>query len=50
LTEYPDVRVVAVIEPDSLANMVTNMNVPKCQGAADVYKVTLLGTHEGTRY
>jgi cellulose 1,4-beta-cellobiosidase len=35
---YPDVRVVAVIEPDSLANMVTNMNVSKCSNAAATYK------------
>lgn len=37
--EYPDVRVVAVIEPDSLANLVTNMNVAKCSNAATAYKV-----------
>ena len=37
-SEYPDVRVVAVVEPDSLANMVTNMNVAKCSGAASTYK------------
>jgi cellulose 1,4-beta-cellobiosidase len=35
---YPDVRVVAVIEPDSLANLVTNLNVAKCSGAQDAYK------------
>lgn len=35
---YPDVRVVAVIEPDSLANMVTNMNVAKCANAASTYR------------
>nr|3A64_A Chain A, Cellobiohydrolase [Coprinopsis cinerea]3A9B_A Chain A, Cellobiohydrolase [Coprinopsis cinerea]3ABX_A Chain A, Cellobiohydrolase [Coprinopsis cinerea] len=27
-----------VLEPDSLGNMVTNMHVPKCQGAATAYK------------
>jgi len=27
-----------VIEPDSLANMVTNMGVAKCSGAASTYK------------
>ncbi|TFK99557.1 cellobiohydrolase II-I [Pterulicium gracile] len=43
IKKYPDIRVVAVIEPDSLANMVTNMNVPKCAGAAAAYK-------EGTVY
>ncbi|KAK0614603.1 1, 4-beta cellobiohydrolase [Immersiella caudata] len=35
---YSDIRTILVIEPDSLANMITNMNVPKCQGAADAYK------------
>ncbi|TFK30060.1 exocellobiohydrolase [Coprinopsis marcescibilis] len=35
---YPDVRVVAVVEPDSLANLVTNMNVTKCRGAEAAYK------------
>ena len=35
---YPTVRVVAIIEPDSLANMVTNMNVAKCSNAAATYK------------
>lgn len=43
IAKYPEIRVVAVIEPDSLANMVTNMGVPKCAGAAAAYK-------EGTIY
>ncbi|KDR81738.1 hypothetical protein GALMADRAFT_59609 [Galerina marginata CBS 339.88] len=34
---YPDVRVVAVIEPDSLANLVTNLNVAKCANAQTTY-------------
>nr|3VOJ_A Chain A, Cellobiohydrolase [Coprinopsis cinerea] len=38
IRKYPDVRIVAVIEPDSLANMVTNMNVAKCRGAEAAYK------------
>jgi cellulose 1,4-beta-cellobiosidase len=33
----PDVRVVAVIEPDSLANLVTNLNVTKCANAQTTY-------------
>lgn len=37
--EYPTVRVIAVVEPDSLANLVTNMNVTKCRGAETAYKV-----------
>jgi len=35
---YPDVRVVAIVEPDSLANLVTNLNVSKCNGAQTAYK------------
>lgn len=31
-------RILLVIEPDSLANMVTNMNVAKCSNAATTYK------------
>ncbi|EHA57773.1 1,4-beta-D-glucan cellobiohydrolase cel6a [Pyricularia oryzae] len=37
LLAYSDVRTILVIEPDSLANMVTNMGVPKCAGAKDAY-------------
>nr|BAG48183.1 cellobiohydrolase II [Irpex lacteus] len=35
--QFPDVRVVAVIEPDSLANLVTNLNVQKCANAKSTY-------------
>ncbi|KAH6661528.1 exoglucanase-6A [Plectosphaerella plurivora] len=38
LLKYSDVRTILVIEPDSLANMVTNLNVPKCQNAAAAYQ------------
>ncbi|KAH8687695.1 1, 4-beta cellobiohydrolase [Tricladium varicosporioides] len=38
LVTYSDVKVILVIEPDSLANLVTNMNVAKCSGAASAYK------------
>ncbi|TBU35662.1 cellobiohydrolaseII [Dichomitus squalens] len=38
IKQYPDVRVVAVIEPDSLANLVTNLNVQKCANAESTYK------------
>ncbi|KAI1089442.1 1, 4-beta cellobiohydrolase [Rostrohypoxylon terebratum] len=34
---YPDIRLLLVIEPDSLANMVTNINVPKCANAQAAY-------------
>ncbi|KAK0716243.1 1, 4-beta cellobiohydrolase [Lasiosphaeris hirsuta] len=35
---YSDIRIILVIEPDSLANLVTNTNVAKCSGAATAYK------------
>jgi cellulose 1,4-beta-cellobiosidase len=38
LIAYSDIRTILVIEPDSLANMVTNMGVAKCSGAASTYK------------
>lgn len=38
LVKHSQTRVVLVIEPDSLANMVTNMNVAKCSNAATTYK------------
>ncbi|KAG5980780.1 Exoglucanase 2 [Claviceps digitariae] len=34
---YADVRIFLVIEPDSLANMVTNLNVAKCANAKSAY-------------
>ncbi|KAJ5185683.1 1 4-beta cellobiohydrolase [Penicillium cf. griseofulvum] len=37
LVEYSDIQTILVVEPDSLANLVTNMNVPKCAGAHDAY-------------
>lgn len=36
---FPDVRVVAVIEPDSLANLVTNLDVAECAAAQTTYLV-----------
>ncbi|CAI4212844.1 unnamed protein product [Parascedosporium putredinis] len=38
LVKYSEIRNILVIEPDSLANMVTNMNVAKCANAASTYK------------
>lgn len=35
--EYPSVNVVAVIEPDSLANLVTNLDVAACAAAQSAY-------------
>jgi cellulose 1,4-beta-cellobiosidase len=38
LVQYSDVKVILVVEPDSLANLVTNMSVSKCSNAASAYK------------
>lgn len=38
IQKYPDVKINLAIEPDSLANMVTNMGVPKCSNAAPFYR------------
>jgi cellulose 1,4-beta-cellobiosidase len=35
---YPDQRIAVVLEPDSLANLVTNLENPKCQAAQGIYK------------
>lgn len=35
---YPDLRIVAIVEPDSLANMATNMHLSRCQVAAPIYR------------
>lgn len=37
IKKYPSVKVVAVIEPDSLANLVTNLSDPNCANAKDAY-------------
>jgi len=37
IAPFPDVRVVAVIEPDSLANLVTNLDVAECAAAQTTY-------------
>jgi cellulose 1,4-beta-cellobiosidase len=38
LKKYPDVNVALVVEPDSLANLVTNLSVQKCSNAQSAYK------------
>ncbi|KAH8811859.1 1, 4-beta cellobiohydrolase [Xylogone sp. PMI_703] len=38
LVQYSDVKVILVIEPDSLANLVTNLSVAKCANAQAAYK------------
>lgn len=40
---YSDVRTILVVEPDSLANMVTNLAVAKCAAAQSAY-------YEGVNY
>jgi cellulose 1,4-beta-cellobiosidase len=35
---HPDQRITAILEPDSLANLVTNLENPKCQAAEGIYK------------
>ena len=35
---HPDQPIVAIIEPDSLANMTTNMWEPKCAASAEAYR------------
>lgn len=35
---HPSVRVAAIVEPDSLANLATNLDHPKCAAAADAYR------------
>ncbi|GAQ10928.1 probable 1,4-beta-D-glucan cellobiohydrolase C [Aspergillus lentulus] len=37
IDNYPDTQIILVIEPDSLANLVTNTAVPKCANAHDAY-------------
>ncbi|KAI1273876.1 1, 4-beta cellobiohydrolase [Xylaria sp. FL0933] len=37
LKKYSDVKVILVIEPDSLANLVTNLSVSKCANAKSAY-------------
>lgn len=35
---FPDVRIVAVVEPNSLTNLVVNLSNAKCANAATTYK------------
>ncbi|KAJ5671268.1 hypothetical protein N7507_000395 [Penicillium longicatenatum] len=37
IVKYSDVQTILVIEPDSLANLVTNLNVAKCANAESAY-------------
>lgn len=38
LIAFSDLRVLLVVEPDSLANMVTNLSVQKCASAEAAYR------------
>jgi Cellobiohydrolase A (1,4-beta-cellobiosidase A) len=35
--DYSDLPIVAILEPDSLGNLVTNLNLPKCSDARSTY-------------
>lgn len=36
--KHPNQRIVAILEPDSLPNMATNLNVPKCAASDKAYR------------
>ncbi|HZJ67911.1 MAG TPA: glycoside hydrolase family 6 protein, partial [Kofleriaceae bacterium] len=38
---HPHQRIVAIIEPDSLGNLATNLSVPRCAGAAAAYRESI---------
>ncbi|HEY5957182.1 MAG TPA: glycoside hydrolase family 6 protein [Polyangiaceae bacterium] len=38
---HPKLRIVAIVEPDSLGNLATNMNVPKCAASDQVYRSSI---------
>ena len=38
IAAHPQLRVALVVEPDSLANLVTNLEKPNCAAAAPIYK------------
>jgi cellulose 1,4-beta-cellobiosidase len=35
---FPQLRIVVIVEPDSLANLATNLAVPKCAASDEVYR------------
>jgi cellulose 1,4-beta-cellobiosidase len=35
---HPDQRIAAILEPDSVGNLITNLENPKCQAAEGIYK------------
>ncbi|HMA94226.1 MAG TPA: glycoside hydrolase family 6 protein, partial [Polyangiaceae bacterium] len=38
---HPKLRIVAIVEPDSLANLATNLNVPKCAASEQAYRESI---------
>jgi cellulose 1,4-beta-cellobiosidase len=38
IKSFPDINVVLIIEPDALANVITNADIPKCAEAASAYR------------
>ena len=42
LAAHPDQPIVAILEPDSLANMTTNMAYPKCAASAQAYRSSIV--------
>ena len=44
LAKFPELKVAAVVEPDSLPNVATNMNVEHCAKSADIYKHSIAYT------
>lgn len=39
--QFPDQRIVAIIEPDSLPNLATNMSVPRCAQSETAYRSSI---------
>ena len=38
IRRHPSLRVVAIVEPDSLANIATNLSIPRCAASEAVYR------------
>ncbi len=36
---FPDIRVVAILEPNAIVNLITNQDIPKCANAAATHRV-----------
>jgi cellulose 1,4-beta-cellobiosidase len=42
IASHPDQPIVAIVEPDSLANMATNMAYPKCAASVEAYRHSIV--------